>query len=188
MCRFTIAAALTMMVATSAQAGVISPGTWSPTPTPTLEANGSEDCATCAGIWTLPRDTLMMTAGFGYEGWLGAVSLGGITDYHPAPGLTYDGLSFTYNNGQGSAYTAWDGYHFRLYTLADQYGAWFWIHVEDLPDPIVPDWNDARFRWREGELPPELPPNIPPTSPSIPEPGIAILLAVAFAARYRRRG
>jgi hypothetical protein len=174
------------LFASSAYAGPVTTGPWIPTEIPDLELHKSEDeCGNgrgkCAAIWLLPEGTETLIGGFGYLEWPGASLHSQQTDYLDAPGLSWNGLSFSYNNGHGFGSSSWGGYHQKLIQKHYPEFIRFWILIEDLPDPIVPDWNDAIYTWDVRK------PHTPETP--IPEPGSMVLLGTGLlgAAKWIRR-
>jgi hypothetical protein len=173
-----------------ASAEPITAGRWSATAAPTLEGNKSEDdCATgphmCAAVWSLPAATEVLTGGFGYNGWAGATLFSQMTDYNNAPGLSWDGQSFAYDNGHGFTSSSWGGVHQRLYRQVAADSTRYWLAIEDMPNPIIPDWNDAIYSWNEaGSLQNSLLPVVPAP---VPEPATICLVAGGLALLTRKR-
>jgi hypothetical protein len=148
----------------------------------------------CAGIWFLPPGTEELSDPFGYSDFPGYVILGGITDYQDAPGLSWDGLTFYYDNGHGFVSSSQDGVSMRLYRYAWTLGTIYFMHVEDKNRPIVPDWNDRRYSWYQAypivEVPPvDNPPNRRDGQP-VPEPQSIFMFGIGlfgFAMFIRKR-
>jgi hypothetical protein len=178
-----------LLLAAPISAEPITFGSWSATPEPSLDTDRSEDCSTCAVRWLLPSGTEMLSeSAFGYRDWRGGELVAWLTDYTDGS-LSYDGAAFFYDNRHGAAFNSGDGFHFRLFrrTFADRID--YYLAVEDLQAPIIPDWNDLVIRWTEPIACVDCEP--PPSEEGdVPEPSaLALLLAgsATAATRWRRR-
>jgi hypothetical protein len=205
---------VTLLSVSPAAADPVTVGTWSPVPA--LMHNGtpwfdrtSADCYTCAVGYYLPPAAEYLHAqngeavGFGFEGWRNASIVGAVSDYAAAGRFSYDGLSFSYDNGHGFTSSSWQRTHMALFRLVEDSRITYWLGIEDLPASargIDWDYNDLILqmvvdrpstRIVPSVTPPRLPPPAGPTggvpSPA-PEPGALIMVAtgLGMAVRYLR--